>query len=338
MSAITSPPTEAASVKREGFMDSRVMRRFRRNKLAIVGLIISAFFVFVALFAPLLAPPQGNCLRDLGGETSASVYNPFGGTFWRAIFAPPQSCFSVNRISFSSVPTPPGVDGAILGTSAGYDIYYGLVWGARTAFQLALLVVIPTLLIGIVVGSIAGYFGGWIDNLFMRLVDVIFAFPGLILVIVIVSILGRGLDKIALALVLVGWAGYARVIRGSILKVRALEYVDAARSLGASNLGIIFKHVLPNSLTTIVAIVVLDFGTVPLSAATLSFLGLGTPEGYADWGQLISFARAFIVGPAGNPFGYWFVSFFPAITILLFGLGWSLLGDALRDALDPRET
>ena len=165
----------------------------------------------------------------------------------------------------------------------------------------------------------------------------IFAFPGLILNIVVVSILGRGLDKVALAFVLVGWASYARVIRGTILKVRALEYVDAARSLGASNAQIIFRHVLPNSLTTVLAIVVLDFGVVPLSAAALSFLGLGTPEGFADWGQIISYARAFIVGPAGDPFGYWYVSFFPAVVILLFGLGWSLLGDALRDALDPRD-
>jgi peptide/nickel transport system permease protein len=95
--------------------------------------------------------------------------------------------------------------------------------------------------------------------------------------------------------------------------------------------------VLPNALTTLLAIVVLDFGTIPLSAAGLSFLGLGTPPGYADWGQMIAFARTFIVGPVGNPFGYWYVTFFPAFTILLFGLGWSLLGDALRDALDPRE-
>jgi peptide/nickel transport system permease protein len=322
----------------EGFWNSRVMRRFRRNPLAITGLAISLFFVLVAVFAPLIAAPKGNCLRDLGTTDTNAVYNPFGTVFWNAIVAPPSSCFNVYRLSFSSVPTPPGVDGAIFGTTSGYDIFYGVVWGTRTAFQLALLVIIPTLMIGIFVGSIAGYFGGWIDNAFMRLVDVIFAFPGLILNIVVVSILGRGLDKIALAFVLVGWASYARVIRGSILKVRALEYVDAARSLGASNPQIIFKHVLPNSLTTIFALVVLDFGTVPLSAAALSFLGIGTPEGFADWGQLISYARAFIVGPSGNPFGYWYVSFFPALVILLFGLGWSLLGDALRDALDPRET
>jgi peptide/nickel transport system permease protein len=336
MTTVTSPQAAPARQTQESFWNSRVARRFRRNKLAIAGLLISLLFVIVALFAPLFAPPQGNCLRDLNVPVGSSVYNPTGALFWKAIFAPPGSCFAITRISYSLVPTPPGQE-ALLGTSGGYDIHYGLVWGTRTAFQLALLVVVPTILIGIVIGAASGFFGGWIDNALMRFVDVIFAFPGLILNIVIVSILGKGLDKIALAFVIVGWAAYSRVIRGEILKVRALEYVDAARALGAGNARMIFKHVLPNALTTLIVIVVLDFGTVPLQAAALSFLGLGTPPGYADWGQMISFARAFIVGPPGSPFGYWFVSFFPAITILLFGLGWSLLGAALRDALDPRE-
>jgi peptide/nickel transport system permease protein len=229
------------------------------------------------------------------------------------------------------------VDGAVLGTTTGYDIFYGLVWGARTAFQLALMVVAATLLIGLVVGSIAGYFGGWIDNLFMRLVDVVFAFPGLILTVVIASILGKGLDKIALALIMVGWAGYARLVRGEILKTRALEFVDGARALGATDTRVIFRHVLPNSLSALIAVVVLDFATVPLSAAALSFLGLGTPPGYADWGQMVAFARPTMIGPVGQPMAYWYTWFMPGATILLFGLGWSLLGDALRDALDPRE-
>jgi peptide/nickel transport system permease protein len=324
-------------VSQESWWNSRVMRRFRRNRLAVTGLFISLFFVLMASFAPLLAPPQGNCLRDLNVPEGSSVYNPVGALFWKAIFAPPQSCFSINRLSFSSVPTPPGVDGAVLGTTTGYDIFYGLVWGARTAFQLALMVVAATLLIGLVVGSIAGYFGGWIDNLFMRLVDIVFAFPGLILTVVIASILGKGLDKIALALIMVGWAGYARLVRGEILKTRALEFVDGARALGATDTRIIFRHVLPNSLSALIAIVVLDFATVPLSAAALSFLGLGTPPGYADWGQMVAFARPTMIGPVGQPMAYWYTWFMPGATILLFGLGWSLLGDALRDALDPRE-
>jgi peptide/nickel transport system permease protein len=337
MTTATIPTTAAPKVVRETFWNSRIMRRFRRNRLAVTGFFISLFFVFIAIFAPMIAPPRDNCLRDLEVPAGSSVYNPTGALFWKALFVPPQSCFAINRISFSSVPTPPGVDGAMLGTTNGYDIFYGLVWGTRTAFQLAVLVVSMTVLIGLVVGSIAGYFGGWLDNLFMRLVDVVFAFPGLIITVVIASILGKGLDKIALAFIIVGWAGYARVVRGEILKTRALEFVDGARAMGASNFQIIFRHVLPNSITTLIALVVLDFGTVPLQAATLSFLGLGTPPGYADWGQMVAFARATMIGPVGQPLAYWFSWFFPGFAILMFGLGWSLLGDALRDALDPRE-
>jgi peptide/nickel transport system permease protein len=335
MTATTLPSTKPE--KNSSFWESRPVRRFRRNKLAITGLILALAFTIMAIFAPLFATPKGNCLRDLQVPEGSSVYNPFGTLFWKAIFVPPQSCFDVHRISFSNVPTPPGLDGAILGTSTGYDIWYGLVWGTRTAFQLSLSVVIPTLLIGLFFGSIAGFFGGWVDNLIMRMVDIILALPGLVLTIVIVSLFGKGLDKIALALVILGWAGYARLLRGEILKLRNLEYVEASRALGAGNIRQIFFHVLPNALTPIIVLAVLDFSTVPLTAAALSFLGLGTPVGYADWGQMVNFARAFIIGPSGDPFGYWYVSFFPALFILLYSVGWNLLGDALRDALDPRE-
>jgi peptide/nickel transport system permease protein len=335
--SVATLPSQTAQATNTAWWETRPMRRFRRNKLAVVGFFMALVFILMAIFAPLLATPKGNCLRDLNVPESTSVYNPFAPLFWKAIFVPPQSCFNVHRISFASVPTPPGVDGAIFGTSSGYDIWYGLVWGSRTAFQLSVSVVIPSLLIGLFLGSLAGFFGGWVDNLVMRLVDIIFALPGLILTIVIVSLFGKGLDKIALALVLLGWAGYARVVRGEILKLRHLEYIEASRALGAGNLRQIFKHVLPNALTPIIVLAVLDFSTVPLSAAALSFLGLGTPPGYADWGQMVSFARAFIIGPSGDPFGYWYVSFFPALFILLYSVGWNLLGDSLRDALDPRE-
>jgi peptide/nickel transport system permease protein len=337
MTALSAPSKDVTRTSSDSFWNSRIMRRFRRNRLAVAGFFISLCFVLIAAFAPLISPPRDNCLRDFEVPAGSSVYNPAGALFWKALFVPPQSCFAINRISFSSVPTPPGVDGALFGTTNGYDIFYGLVWGTRTAFQLALLVVGATVLIGLVVGSISGYFGGLLDNLFMRLVDVVFAFPTLIITVVIASILGKGLDKIALAFIVVGWAGYARIVRGEILKTRALEFVDGARAMGASNFQIIFRHVLPNSLTTLIALVVLDFGTVPLSAAALSFLGLGTPPGYADWGQMVAFARNTMIGPVGQPLAYWYSWFFPGLAILMFGLGWSLLGDALRDALDPRE-
>jgi peptide/nickel transport system permease protein len=343
--AATIDARETARAQRETFWNRRWVRRFRRNHLAIAGLAIVVLFALTAAFAPLLAPPQGNCLRDLNVSEGTSVYNPVQPLFWKALFTPPASCFSIVRVGFSPIPTPPGQGlfpgeggGPILGTINGYDIFYGIVWGTRTAFTLAFLVIIPTLIIGILLGSTSGYFGGWIDNVLMRATDVVFAFPGLVLTIVLVSLFGQGLTNIAIALVLVGWGGYARILRGEILRVRQLEYVDAARALGTSSPRIILKHVLPNSLTGLTVQATLDMGSIVLTAAALSFIGLGTPMGYADWGQLISFARAWIQGPPGQPFLYWYVSFFPGITILMFGLGWNLLGDALRDALDPRET
>jgi peptide/nickel transport system permease protein len=331
------PASELEVKPRSSFWQSRPVRRFRRNPLAVTGLIIVLLFVLAAIFAPLLAPPKGNCLRDLNVPENSSVYNPVGALFWKAIFAAPPSCYQITRINFSPIPTPPGQQ-ALLGTSNGYDIWYGLVWGTRTMFILGLIVVALNLVIGIVLGAASGYFGGWFDNLVQRFIDVIFAFPGLILTVVLVTIFRPSLPTIILAFTIAGWAGYARVVRGEVLKVRALEFVDGARALGASDWRIIFRHVLPNSLTAIMVIAVLDLGTIPLGAAALSFLGIGLPVGYADWGQLISFARAWIQGPVGNPFGYWYVSFFPAFTIILFSLGWNLLGDAVRDAIDPRET
>jgi peptide/nickel transport system permease protein len=125
-------------------------------------------------------------------------------------------------------------------------------------------------------------------------------------------------------------------MRGEVLRVRFLEYVEGARALGANDARIILRHVLPNSLTIIGAQVALDFGSVVLAAAGLSFIGLGAPIGFADWGQLVNFSQAFIIGPPGQPWAYWFVSFFPGLTMFLWGLGWNFLGDALRDALDPK--
>lgn len=316
--------------------NSRAARRFRRNRLAVIGLGLVLAFALVAAFAPLLAPPTGNCLRDLGVQAGASAYDPTGPLFWKAIFRPAPACYSITRVSFSQLPTPPGV-GATLGTTGGYDVWYGLVWGTRTAFYLGLTVVFWTLLIGVTLGSLAGYFGAWVDNLVMRVTDVLSAFPTLVLTIVLITLLGPSLRNIAVAFILVGWGGYARVVRGEILRVRQLEYVEGARAMGAGHARIILRHVLPNSLTSVTVLAVLNLGSIPLSAAALSFLGIGLPVGYTDWGQIVSFARAFIQGPPGNPFGYWYVITFPALTIILYGLGWNLLGDALRDALDPRE-
>ena len=347
MDAVPTAPVVAGQEERGssrgGTRGSKTFRRFSRSPLAVVGTFIIVLFVLVAVFAPQLTSPQllstrNTCVRDLGLslDTVADIRNPAKAVFWRAIVAPPASCFNIPRISYSPVPTPASA-GTFMGTTGGgYDIYYGLIWGARSAFYVGVLVVGAGILIGVVVGSLAGFFGGWVDNLFMRLVDVIFAIPSLVLAIVIVSILGQSLQNVMIALAAVSWASYARLLRGDILQIKQREFVDGARALGARSGRLIFKHILPNSISTLLIIASLDIGSVVLTAAALSFLGLGAPVGFADWGQMVSFSRDWIQGPPGQPFAYWYVSFWPGLIIILFVLGWNLLGDAVRDILDVR--
>ncbi len=322
---------------------SKTMKRFRRNPLAVVGALLLISFVVIALFAAPLTSYQlintrNTCVRDLGlsASTVTDVRNPLKAVFWRAVVLPPSACFDIPRVSYSPIPTPAS-EGTFLGTTGGgYDIYYGLIWGARSAFYAGVIVTGFSVLVGIIVGSISGFFGGWIDNILMRLVDIIFAIPGLVLAIVIVAILGQGLTNVILALSIFGWATYARLLRGDVMQLKEREFIDGARALGAGNSRLIFRHILPNSIGPLLIIASLDIGSVVLSVAALSFLGLGAPVGYADWGQMINFARGWLQGPPGQPFAYWYVSFWPGLIIVLFVLGWNLLGDAVRDVLDVR--
>lgn len=311
------------------FWKSRPVAKLRRNKLAVIGLLITFLFLLTAVFAPLIAKPANNCLRDLNMVSANQVYNPLGAPFWKAIFVPPQSCYQTRRDSFSPIPVPPNPQ-AYFGTSNGYDIFYGLVWGTRTMLKLGLLIVGLNLIVGVVVGSVSGYYGGWIDNLIQRFIDIIFSFPGIILAVVLITILGRSISTIVLAFALTGWASYAALIRGEVLRTRKLEYVDGARSLGANDWRMVSKHVIPNSITPLLTTSILDLGTIPLQIAALSFIGIGLPDGYTDWGQIMNYARSWLDGP------YWYVTVFPAGFIILFSLGWNLFGDAVRDAFDPR--
>jgi peptide/nickel transport system permease protein len=328
------PNTQAPAPRHVSRAPTR-LRRFLRHSQGFSGLIIIAVFLFAAIFAPLLAPPKDACARELGLKETQSL-SIFSLGFLQATFAPPDVCFEIPRSSFADTPTPPFQDGHLLGTVKGYDILYGLIWGSRTAFLLGISIVGITFIVGLSVGLVAGYFGGWIDDLLMRVTEIVFSLPSLVLMIVLVTIFGSGLVNVAISIILVGWAGYARLIRGEVLRVRNLEYVEGARALGANDLRIILRHVLPNSLTTLTVQVALDFGSVVLIAAGLSFIGLGAPIGFADWGQLINFSQAYIIGPPEVPLAYWFVSFFPGLTILLWGLAWNLIGDALTDVLNPK--
>ena len=283
-------------------------RQLVKNPLSLAGIVIIAIFIAIAIFAPLIAPmPEGH-------------YNPY----------------MIPRDGYSATPQPPSEE-HILGTTQGqYDIFYGVIWGTRSAFHVALLVIGIVLAVGVILGSLAGYFGGLLDEVIMRITDIFLAFPALILAMAIVAALGPSLKTVIIALIVVSWPSYARLIRGDILQVREEDYVEASRGLGASSFRVILRHVLPNSIYPTLIMASLDVGAVVLAAAALSFLGLGAPEGYADWGQLTSFARNWIVGPQNNPLKYWYAVTIPGLFILFFVLGWNLLGDAFRDILDPR--
>lgn len=300
--------------------------KVKRNPLSLSGAIILLFFFAVALLAPLLAPP-------MPGEDP--YISPYEGPPYKAWIPP--------------LPTSPSSKHPF-GTLKGYDIYHGCIWGTRTAFRIGLLVTFVTLAVGLVIGCVAGYYGGLIDELMMRFADIFFAFPGLLLAIVMVVALPSvwpvnlgpiafevalsPLDKLVLALALVGWPSYARIIRGEIAKVKHEDYVEAAKAVGCSDLRVMVKHILPNSMFPILIMAFLNFGGIVLSAATLSFLGFGPKMGYADWATIISHSRDYIVNPQ-DPFGLSYTWIIPSVFIFAFILGWSLLGDTLRDILDP---
>jgi peptide/nickel transport system permease protein len=329
------PPVQAqpsgAAARRTG--RAAAAGRLLRRVPARIGAILVGLFVLLSLLAPLLAPPQGNCRRALGLEDGQVVPGP--GAYLRELIAPPPECLQMPRQGFAAAPTPPA-PGAPLGRVSGYDIRYGLVWGTRTAFVLGLSVLAITVTVGGLVGLAAGFLGGLADALLMRLTDVIFAIPALVLMLVLVAALGPSLGNIILALSLVAWAGLARLVRAQVLLLRDLEYVSAAQGLGASRLRIALRHVLPGAAGPLLSIVVLEMGSLPVIAGALSFLGLGTPLGSADWGQLIALAQKWIQGPPGFPLAYWYVTLFPGLCIVLYSVGWNLLGDALAEDLDPR--
>lgn len=283
------------------------LRRFLKNPLSIIGLAIILFFTFIAVFAPLLAPP-----------------------------ADPNDPYKIPHDGWRIEPAPPSAEHPLGTMEQQYDIYYGIIWGTRSAFKIGFLVVLANLVVGLVLGAMAGYFGGIVDEVIMRITDMFYALPFLVVAMALVVAIGRGLTSIILVLIILGWRVYTRVIRSEILVIRDREYIQAARACGASHLRIIFKHILPNSIYSVLIIASMNVGTVVLTAAALSFLGLGSDSGIADWGQMVSSCRNWIVGPSSNRLAYWYVVFIPGFVIALFVLGWNLLGDAARDVFDPK--
>ena len=303
-----------------------ILHGLKKNALSFTGFVIIAFFALIAILAPVLAPP-----------TSENPYLiPYYGP--------------VTEIEITPLPTPPSPEHPF-GTLAGYDLYYGCIWGTRTAFIIGLMVVLAELFIGLIMGGIAGYFGGIVDEILMRITDIFFAFPGILLVILLTvalpnefpvnlgplsfSIVVSSIEKLAIALAITGWPMYARLIRGEIIRVKNEDYIEAARAIGCSNFRIIFRHMLPNAIFPVFVMAFLDVGGATLSVATLSFLGFGPKRGYAEWGSLISMSRSSIFRSPQEPFKYLYTLLFPMSFVSAFVLGWSLIGDALRNILDP---
>jgi peptide/nickel transport system permease protein len=281
--------------------------RIFRNPSAIIGFSLLFIFTAVAISAPLIAPPK-------------YAHNPY----------------LMPHKGFSPVPKPPSQE-HIFGTTSGqYDIFYGVVWGTRTAFKIGLFVVFFAGIFGVSLGAVAGYYGGLIDEILMRITDVMWAIPTLVLAMAIVVAFGRGLDKIMIALAMVQWRWYVRVIRSEILTLRDEDFVQAAKIMGVSDRVIILRHILPNAIYPVLIMASMDMGSMVITAAFISFVGLGPPKGFSDWGQMVALARNYIVGPADDPLKFWYTIVIPGLCIILFVLAWNLIGDALRDAFDPK--
>ncbi|MFZ1469898.1 MAG: ABC transporter permease [Paracoccaceae bacterium] len=268
--------------------------RIRRNRLAMAGGLVVTALIFVALLAPVLAP-----------------HDPFVQNLARRLL-------------------PPGTSGNILGTDDfGRDILSRILYGSRITLYIVTLVAVTAPALGLLVGTVAGYFGGWVDAVLMRLTDIFLAFPRLILALALVAVLGPGIENAVLAIALTAWPPYARVARAETLTVRNSDYIAAVQLQGASSARIIAGHVVPMCLPSVIIRVTLDMAGVILIAAGLGFLGLGVQPPLPEWGLMISSGRKFL-------FEQWWVATMPGLAIFIVSLGFNLLGDGLRDVLDPR--
>lgn len=270
-----------------------VWRRLKKNRRAMIGLSIIIIVILLAIFAPLVSPyrPSKIGLRSKLEAPSA--------THW-------------------------------LGTDKlGRDIFSRIIYGSRISILVGLVAVGISGTIGIFLGAIAGYFGGWVDVLIMRLVDILLAFPSILLAISLVAVLGASLFNVILAIALVSWVSYARIVRGEFLRLKEQEFVEGAKAIGASDLKIIFKHILPNSMAPVIVMATLGLAGAIISESSLSFLGLGVQPPTPSWGGMLSEGRT-VIRQA------WWVPTFPGIAILLTVLAFNLFGDGLRDALDPK--
>jgi len=264
-----------------------------RDRLALAGGSLVVMFVTLALIAPLISP------------------------------ADPNAIDAIQRLEGPSRMHLLGTD------NLGRDMLSRIIWGSRWSLGTVSLATVLIMSIGVTVGTIAGYYGGLIDEVLMRVVDVLLAFPSLLLALAIAGMLGPGITSVIIALVSVWWASYARIVRGLVMAMRGRDFIVAARSLGAGNGHIIFRHVLPNVLPSIAVLATLEMGDLILAVAGLGFLGVGVQAPIAEWGTMVNEGRSFLLSAPQ-------LMIYPGLAISLAVVGFNLLGDGLRDVLDPR--
>ncbi|RCK75564.1 MAG: Dipeptide transport system permease protein DppC [Anaerolineae bacterium] len=313
MSDQDASPKQVSSLDAEGLSLKSVSlwqitwRRFFRRKSALVGLGILAVLVFIALTAQWIAPYD--------------PYKPLIGI--EKVQRREKPCIHLLGCPKDKPQHIMGIDGNVR------DQFSRLLFGARLSLIIGISTVSFAIIIGTILGAVGGYFGGWIDNLIMRVMDVLLAFPSLLLAITIVTVLGPGLINALIAISIVSIPAYARVVRASVLSVREMDYVAASRALGGSDSHIIFKRILPNALTPLIVQGTLGIATAILEAAALSFLGLGAQPPTPEWGSMLGAER-------NQVFTAPHLVFYPGFAIMLTVLSFNLIGDGLRDALDPR--
>lgn len=283
------------------------LRRLLRQRSAMFGLVILSVLVFAALFAPYITPYEPN--EDLIGVEDVSRRE--------------SPCIHLLGCSEERPQHLMGIDGNFR------DVFTRIVYGTRVSLRVGFITVSFAIFMGTTLGAVAGYLGGWVGDVIMRILDVVLAFPFLLLAIAIVSFLGPGLTNAMLAIAIVTIPQYARVVRASVLSVREEEYVEASRALGASNFQILFQRILPNALPPLIVQGTLGIATAILDTAALSFLGLGAQPPTAEWGWMLASER-------NQVFSSPHLVFFPGLAIMVTVLAFNLLGDGLRDALDPR--
>jgi peptide/nickel transport system permease protein len=271
----------------------KTFKQLLHNFAFTSGLILTVAMILMALAAPLIAPGD------------------------------PYSQDTARRLEAPSKDHLLGLD------DLGRDVLSRIIWGARVSLRVGFSVVIIASLVGVTLGAISGYFGGLMDVLVMRLCDILLAFPGILLAIALVAVLGPSLNNVILALATIGWVGYARLVRGQVLKVREMEYVTAARALGARSPRVIIRHVLPNVINPVIVMATLGLAGAILAEAALSFLGLGVQPPTPSWGAMLTAGRRYL-GLANH------LAIFPGAAIMLAVMGLNFLGDGLIDALDPK--